>query len=174
MSLAATVSLPQESDGLISLEGKIDLEYYKLIKVSEESITLTPSDKGFAGIKGDAGAPAQKEFAALSDIVDKINQRFGTQFKAEDQVHTLRQITAHVAHHDPRLLDLLREGNDGMWKMLYDNGFAPGFMEIALSNASFFETFSTQEKLDYLREVMREPVRQFLLRECAGGVKNEL
>ncbi|WP_300810287.1 hypothetical protein [uncultured Desulfovibrio sp.] len=63
MSLAATVSLPQESDGLISLEGKIDLEYYKLIKVSEESITLMPSDKGFAGIKGDAGAPAQKEFA---------------------------------------------------------------------------------------------------------------
>lgn len=97
--------------------------------------------------------------------MDKINQRFGTQFKAEDQVHTLRQITAHVAHHDPRLLDLLREGNDGMWKMLYDNGFAPGFMEVALSNASFFETFSTQEKLDYLREVMREPVRQFLLRE---------
>ncbi|MDM8216766.1 type I restriction endonuclease [Desulfovibrio piger] len=164
-------SLPQESDGLISLEGKIDLEYYKLIKVGEESITLTPSDKGFAGIKGDAGAPAQKEFAALSDIVDKINQRFGTHFKPEDQVHTLRQITEHVALHDPRLLDLLREGNDGMWKMLYDNGFAPGFMEIALSNASFFETFSTQEKLDYLREVMREPVRQFLWQEIAGEQK---
>ena len=58
-----------------------------------------------------------------------------------------------------------------MWKMLYDNGFAPGFMEVALNNVSFFETFSTQEKLDYLREVMREPVRQFLLQECTGGVE---
>ncbi|WP_299392834.1 type I restriction endonuclease [uncultured Desulfovibrio sp.] len=165
-------SLPPENDGLVNLDGKIDLEYYKLIKTGEESITLTPSDKGFAGIKGDAGAPAQKEFAALSDIVDRINQRFGTQFRAEDQVHTLRQITERVARHDPRLLDLIREGNDGMWKMLYDKSFVPGFMDAALDNATFFGAFSTQDELDFLKNQLREQVRQFLLREIAGEGKN--
>ncbi|WP_165071292.1 type I restriction endonuclease [Desulfovibrio sp. ZJ200] len=158
-SLAA--ALPTEAEGLPDLDGQIDLEYYKLTKTGEGGIALVPAETGFPGIKGDSGAAGEKDFATLSDIVRKINQRFGTQFDQNDQVHTLRQIAEHVAASDHRLADLAGDEDEGTWNMLYDSVFASGVAEAALSNAAFFELINrTPDALDFLKGQLREMVRE--------------
>ncbi|MGE9984455.1 type I restriction-modification system subunit M N-terminal domain-containing protein [Desulfovibrio sp. SGI.169] len=126
----------------------------------EGRIEPVPAETGFPGIKGDSGATEGKDFATLSDIVRKINQRFGTQLDPTDQVHTLRQIAEHVAAGDRRLADLAGEEDAGTWNMVYDSVFASGVAEAALSNAAFFELINTTpDALDFLREQLRNIVR---------------
>lgn len=98
--------------------------------------------------------------------MQKINQRFGTQFDPNDQVHTLRQIADHVAASDHRLADLAGEADAGTWNMVYDSVFAIGVAEAALSNAAFFELINrTPDALDFLKGQLRETVRE-KLRGC--------
>lgn len=153
-------ALPQEDDGLISLEGKIDLHYYKLLKTGEENITLTPSDKGFPGIRGDAGAPAPKEFAALSDIVDKINRRFGTDFRAEDQVENFARLRTLVLDSDPRVVDLAEAENRAAWDMLYKGAFLTGAGQAIRHSAAFLELLRTPEALEFVSAAMKETIWQ--------------
>lgn len=158
---ALATALPTEAEGLPNLDGQIDLDYYRLTKTGEGGIELVASDEGFPGIKGDAGAAGQKDFATLSDIVDKINQRFGTTFNNEDQVHTLRQITDRVAESDPRLIDLALDGNEATWNMVYDSAFEKGVTAAALGNEAFFRLFShTPGALDFLKGLLRAAVHQ--------------
>ena len=152
--------LSTEKEGFLNLDGQIDLEFYKLVKTGDNRIVLKPSEKGYGSVKGFSGAPARREFDALSSIVDKINQRFGTTFSPEDQVHTLRQITEKVATSDPRLADLAASGDEKTWDMLYDTSFAVGVAEAALSNEAFFKLFSSQDALDFLKAQLRASVKE--------------
>ena len=61
------------------------LEYYKLEKSFEGSITLEGSDEGFIPIKGEAGRKEIKK-DPLTVLIDKINTMFGTQFTEMDKV----------------------------------------------------------------------------------------
>lgn len=160
---ALASALPTDAEGIPNLDGQIDLEYYKLTKTGEGSIALVTADRGFPGIKGDSGAAGEKDFATLADIVEKINQRYGTQFDPNDQVHTLRQIADHVAASDHRLSDLAGDEDTGTWNMVYDSVFASGVAEAALSNAAFFDLVNrTPDALDFLKGQLRETVREKL------------
>lgn len=166
-SLAA--ALPTDAEGLPHLDGQIDLEYYKLAKTGEGGIGLVPAAAGFPGIKGDSGAAGEKDFATLSAIVRKINQRFGTRFDPADQVHTLRQIAEHVAASDQRLAALAGEEDAGTWNMVYDSVFPSRVAEAALNNAAFFDLINrTPDALDFLKGQLRETVREKLRPACGA------
>lgn len=153
-------ALPAENDGLINLDGQIDLEYYKLVKTGETSIPLTPSEKGYAAIKGDAGAPAQKEFDSLSSIVEKINQRFGTQFNAGDQVENFRALQKHVLASDARIVGLADKDNRATWEMVYDTAFMAGAGETAMHSAAFLDLIRNPDTLAFIRTLLKESIWQ--------------
>ena len=153
-------ALPAENDGLVNLDGQIDLEYYKLVKTGEASIPLTPSEKGYAAIKGDAGAPAQKEFDSLSSIVEKINQRFGTQFNAGDQVENFRALQKHVLASDARIVGLADKDNRATWEMVYDTAFMAGAGETAMHSAAFLDLIRNPDTLAFIRTLLKESIWQ--------------
>jgi len=55
------------------------LEYYRLEKDFEGSIDLEPAEEGFRPITGEAGRKDKKK-SPLTVIIDKINERYGTDF----------------------------------------------------------------------------------------------
>ncbi len=69
----------------VDIDDKILLEYYKLEKKFEGSIDLEGSKGGYVPISGEAGHREQKK-DPLTVIIDKINERFGTQFSEMDKV----------------------------------------------------------------------------------------
>lgn len=77
--------LPKQGTEPVDLDDKILLEYYKLEKSFEGSITLEGSDEGFIPIKGEAGRKEIKK-DPLTVLIDKINTMFGTQFTEMDKV----------------------------------------------------------------------------------------
>ena len=70
----------------VNIDDKILLEYYKLEKSFEGSIGLEGTDGGFIPVSGEAGHKELKK-EALTIIIEKINEKFGTSFTEMDKKH---------------------------------------------------------------------------------------
>ncbi len=79
------MQLPKSGGIKVDLDDKVLLEYYRLEKDFEGSIELEASEEGFSAITGEAGRKEKKK-DPLEDIIDKINERFGTAFTQMDKV----------------------------------------------------------------------------------------
>ena len=77
--------LPAEETAMIDLEGKLQLEYYKLQKTFEGAIKLNEETGVFvpAGAKG-ATSPEEKQ--PLDEIIEKINEQYKGKFTDADKV----------------------------------------------------------------------------------------
>lgn len=77
--------LPKDGMDRVKVDDKVLLEYYRLEKDFEGSIELEPTKEGFTPITGDAGHKEKKK-DPLTVIIDKINQKYGTDFTEMDKV----------------------------------------------------------------------------------------
>jgi type I restriction enzyme R subunit len=68
------------------LEDEVELQYYRLQKISEGQIDLTGGDA--RPLKGptDVGTGGDDEDIRLSELIDILNERFGTNFTQADQL----------------------------------------------------------------------------------------
>lgn len=71
--------------GKIDIDDKVLLEYYRLEKDYEGPIELESTDGGFTPISGEAGHRETKK-DPLTAIIDKINEKYGTNFTEMDKV----------------------------------------------------------------------------------------
>lgn len=77
--------LPKGDTAIVDVDDKVMLEYYRLEKDFEGSIGLTGSPEGFQPITGEAGRKEKKK-DPLTVIIEKINEKFGTNFTQMDKV----------------------------------------------------------------------------------------
>ncbi len=89
--------LPKGDRDKVVVDDKVLLEYYRLEKDFEGEIELEPSAEGFSPITGEAGRREKKK-DPLTIIIDKINEKYGTNFTEMDKV--LLQIQNDYASED--------------------------------------------------------------------------
>jgi len=77
--------LPAESVNMVDLEGKLKLEYYKLQKTFEGTITLH-EEKGVYEPAKQRGAAGKDPKEPLDEIIEKVNQRYKGAFTEGDRV----------------------------------------------------------------------------------------
>ena len=71
----------------LQLDDEIALEYYRLQKIKEGSIDLIKGENGEINGLTEAGIKrAKEEKAYLSEIIDILNERFGTEFEDADRL----------------------------------------------------------------------------------------
>jgi type I restriction enzyme R subunit len=80
--------LPQDpKKAPLKLDGDVALKYYRLDKISEGAISLRLGEPGVVYSPTDVGThKAKDDEAQLSEIIEVLNERFGTEFKADDQI----------------------------------------------------------------------------------------
>ena len=80
--------LPRRSSGPgYHFDDDVRLEYYRLQKISEGSISLQEGDaKGLDGPAEVGSGLARHEEVPLSQLIDLLNERFGTEFNQADQL----------------------------------------------------------------------------------------
>ncbi|MES1998994.1 MAG: type I restriction endonuclease [Pseudomonadota bacterium] len=76
----------REGGGPVHLEDEVELQYYRLQKISEGQIDLNTGD-GYP-LKGpsDVGTGQEDQEIRLSELIDLLNERFGTDFTQADQL----------------------------------------------------------------------------------------
>lgn len=76
----------REGGGPLHLEEEVELQYYRLQKISEGQIDLKAGEaKPLKGPK-DVGTGQEDDMVRLSELIDILNKRFGTDFTQADQL----------------------------------------------------------------------------------------
>jgi len=81
------VKLPKRQSGRYELEDEVVLKYYRLQKISEGSIDLEVGEPDSVYGPTEIGTGSAKDDQVqLSTLVNKLNERFGTEFTLADQL----------------------------------------------------------------------------------------
>ncbi len=140
--------LPKGASEPIFIDDKIFLEYYKLEKKFNGSIVLEPTEEGFTGITGEAGRKEKKK-EPLTELIDKINEKFGTAFTEMDKV--LMQLQNDFAKNE-KWQDYAKNNDKSTFMMLFDREFKNVAANRYEQNEEFFSKMFNEP--DMMQEVM--------------------
>jgi type I restriction enzyme R subunit len=150
-----------DGSGPLLLDDDVRLSYYRLTKTHEGSASLAAGEGTTVSgpTQVGTGHPNQEDKAPLSAIVEILNDKFGTDFPAEDQLF-FEQIVGDLKK-DEELGDQARSNTMDQFKPAFD----PKGMQSVLSRMERNETISSQfmsnEQLRALAlELMRQQVYQ--------------
>ncbi|MEQ8154880.1 MAG: DEAD/DEAH box helicase family protein, partial [Clostridiaceae bacterium] len=147
--------LPKGGIEKVDLSDKIVLEYYKLSKNFEGSIVLENSEGYVPNITGETSGK-QKTKDPLSIIIDKMNERFGTQFSEQDRV--LDQMKSDFAK-DEKIVNAAKANDRSLFKYLYEERFKDVAVNRYEQNDNFFMSlFSDEEKMKFIMDMMAEVI----------------
>jgi type I restriction enzyme R subunit len=79
--------LPKGDNTPIIIQDELALQYYRISKIEEADIELIPGIDGILKGPTDIGTAEDRDKTmTLSELVDKLNERFGTEFTKADQL----------------------------------------------------------------------------------------
>ncbi|WP_456325451.1 hypothetical protein [Desulfonauticus submarinus] len=122
----------------LKLDDEIALEYYRLQKIKEGAIELMKGEEGeLDGIK-EAGLKREKEEKApLSEIIEILNERFGTEFEEADRLF-FEQIEADLMA-DETLQKQAKVNKLDTFKYAFEDIFISKLIDRMEQNKEIFE-----------------------------------
>lgn len=121
-----------DGDPAPSLEDEVALQYYRLQQVYEGSIDLA-DEEGELSNNPDTGGASEDEKDTLSNILSKLNDRWGTEFTHMDKV--IEQLTEDMVD-DPEVQSRARNSLD-MFAIVYDERIKEIVLERMNQNQDF-------------------------------------
>lgn len=145
--------LPKDNTEKVNLNDALVLEYYKLQKTSDGKIALEEGEGGtLEPIGEEGGSGRDKEKSPLSEILEKFNKKFATQFTEQDKV--LAQLKADMKQ-DVNIVQSAQKGDRTLFDALYEKQFRNVVMERYEQNDEFFQTlFKDEEKLNFIKRML--------------------
>lgn len=140
--------LPKGSREKVDIDDKVLLEYYKLEKDFEGSIDLEGTEGGYAPISGEAGHKEKKK-DPLTKIIEKINEKYGTQFTEMDKV--LVQMENDYAKQE-KWQDYAKNNDRSTFMLLFSKDFPTVAAERYEQNDEFFKKLFGDP--DMMKQVM--------------------
>jgi type I restriction enzyme R subunit len=118
------------------VEDDVSVSYYRLQKISEGQIDLTPKEAKPLKAPGDVGTGKPDEDVELSQLINLLNERFGTDFTPADQLF-FDQISQE-AMQDAHLRQAARVNTLDDFKYLFDKSFEGLVIDRMEGNAEIF------------------------------------
>ena len=140
--------LPKGGRDKVYIDDKVLLEYYRLEKDFEGGIQLESTPEGFRPITGEAGRK-EKQRDPLTVIIDKINEKYGTNFTEMDKV--LLQMENDYAAQD-KWHSYAQNNDRKTFMLLFEKDFPNMAAARYEQNDSFFVKLFSDP--DMMRQVM--------------------
>ena len=140
--------LPKGGRDKVYVDDKVLLEYYRLEKDFEGGIQLEITPEGFRPITGEAGR-REKQRDPLTVIIDKINEKYGTNFTEMDKV--LLQMENDYAAQD-KWHSYAQNNDRKTFMLLFEKDFPSMAAARYEQNDSFFVKLFSDP--DMMRQVM--------------------
>jgi len=142
----------------LKLDDEIALEYYRLQKIKEGTIELMKGEEGeLDGIK-EAGLKREKEEKApLSEIIEMLNERFGTEFEEADRLF-FEQIEADLLA-DETLQKQAKVNKIDTFKYAFEDMFIGKLIDRMDQNKEIFEKIIENKEFgDLVKHVLLQSV----------------
>ena len=142
----------------LKLIDEVALQYYRLQKIKEGSIELSKDKDGELDGVSEAGIKrAKEEKAPLSEIIDILNERFGTEFEEADRLF-FEQIETELIQ-DEKLQTQARANKMDTFKYAFDDMFFNKLIERMEQNQDIFDKIVENKPFGNLvRELMLKKV----------------
>ena len=166
--------LPKGSREKVDIDDKVMLEYYKLEKDFEGFIDLEGTDGGYAPISGEAGHKEKKK-DPLTVIIDKINEKYGTNFTEMDKV--LMQMENDYAKQE-KWQSYAKNNDRSTFMLLFTKDFPNMAAERYEQNDEFFKKLFAdpdmmKQVMDTVGTVLYERLRKRVIFDPHSGVSEE-
>jgi type I restriction enzyme R subunit len=158
--------LPRQShDPTVEFDDELALQYYRLEKSEEGSIGLSADDGEVKGPTetGTSGSEADDE-VELSTIVEKINEKLGTDFTEADQLF-LEQLKEDALE-DDHLRRSARANSRENFALEFDDALTSMFIDRMDQNQEIFAEFMDN---DEVQEAITKHFRQQVYQESQPG-----
>ncbi|MEU7400928.1 type I restriction endonuclease [Streptomyces sp. NPDC044948] len=110
--------LPRRADGGVDI-GEVDLSHLRVTKTGEHDVSLNPEGPGeLRGFGDGAGGAKEAEKSLLSELIDKFNARFGTEFTEEDVLPAF-----NAAKADPKVRAAAVVNDEDNFGVVFDKAF---------------------------------------------------
>lgn len=142
----------------LHLDDEVALEYYRLQKIKEGSIDLLKGETGELSGTTEAGLKrARDEEALLSEIINVLNDRFGTEFEEADKLF-FEQIEAELME-DETLQTQARVNKIDTFKYAFEDLFITKLIDRMDQNQEIFEKILEDKVFgDLVKELMMKKV----------------
>lgn len=153
--------LPRDISERLYLADDIALEYYRNDKVFEGSLALeTQGGADLDPVSHAGGIKPEEETEALSSIIDRMNEKFGTEFDPQDK-YSRDQLVEDMVQ-DEELRDKARNNSIDNFTYSYENQFMD-FLISRMTEKNFFMKMMENEELRvFMMNDMKEEVYQRL------------
>lgn len=135
--------LPKDNTKKIDVKDLVELEYFKIEKKFEGSISLTKDQGEIAPATGNIGRKSEEIKNKLSEIIDKINKKYQTKFTNMDKV--FEQIESDYLN-DERMKAFARNNEEKAFKKVYDKEFENKAIQRYEQNSELFKILFTDEE----------------------------
>ena len=155
----AKLLLPKNNEEKVNLDDELLLEYYKLQKTSEGKITLENSEGIIPPVKDGGVVSKNKEKDSLSEIIDKFNKKFGTEFSKLDKV--MSDFKEDIMK-DEQISNAGKKGDKTAFNTLYEKKFTDiamtrydESMKESKETDDFFKgLFENADKFKFFKELL--------------------
>ncbi|MFE1248796.1 type I restriction endonuclease subunit R [Streptomyces sp. NPDC058766] len=111
--------LPRRADAGVDI-GEIDLSHMRVEKTGEYDVSLTAEGPAtLQGFGDGSGGAKEAEKSLLSQLIDKFNERFGTEFTEQDVIRPFEEAKA-----DPKVRAAAVVNDEDNFGLVFDNVFA--------------------------------------------------
>lgn len=133
--------LPKRSTGpSYQFDDEVRLEYYRLQKISEGSISLNDGQANRLDGPSEVGTGVlHEEAVSLSRLIDVVNDRFGTDFNQADQLFFDQIVEAALS--DPALMQAAAVNPGEKFELVFRNLLEALFVERIDQNEEIFARF---------------------------------
>jgi len=142
----------------LHLDDEVALEYYRLQKIKEGSIELQKGEEGELSGTTEAGLKrAKEEEALLSEIINVLNDRFGTEFEEADKLF-FDQIETELME-DETLQTQARVNKIDTFKFAFNDKFIDKLIGRMDQNQEIFEKILEDKMFgDLVKELMMRKI----------------
>lgn len=142
----------------LHLDDEVALEYYRLQKIKEGSIELQKGEEGELSGTSEAGLKrAKEEEALLSEIINVLNDHFGTEFEEADKLF-FDQIEAELME-DETLQTQARVNKIDTFKFAFNDKFIDKLIGRMDQNQEIFEKILEDKVFgDLVKELMMKKI----------------
>lgn len=111
--------LPRRADGGVDI-GEVDLSHMRVEKTGEFDVSLTAEGPTtMQGFGDGSGGAKEAEKSLLSQLIEKFNERFGTEFTEQDVIRPFEEAKA-----DPKVRAAAVVNDEENFGLVFDNVFA--------------------------------------------------
>ena len=157
--------LPRRGGERYFFDDEVTLKYYRLEKVSEGKIALEESRRGEVSGPIDVGTGKPKgDMASLSEIIDVLNERFGTDFRPADQLF-LDQIKEDAKSNENIREKAIVNSVDN-FGLVFKKALEGFFIDRMGQNSSIFERYNDDKEF---RKVLTKLLTKDVYKEIREG-----